>query len=62
MERNCEEYCMICMMTINSETLKKHIKRHEKKAKKQKDILQEDTLMEAKHRWEILWKRKMNIL
>ena len=38
------------------------MKKHAKKAKKQKDILQEDTLIESKHQWEILWKRKINIL
>ena len=50
------------MMSINSDAMRKHIKKHEKKAKKQKDISHEDTLIGAKHRWEILWKRKMNIL
>ena len=44
MGRNCEVYCKICLKSMRSDTLKRHMRKHEKNLKKEE--YQENTIIE----------------
>ena len=46
MGRNCQVYCKICMKTMRSDHLERHVKQHENKSKKEENISQNNENIE----------------